>query len=70
MIQKKYKGPFSMNYREQGSHARGVSHTGYLEPGNNKGEARGRSRHKNNAKVVRNLEERNVARRGKVPNKT
>ena len=32
--------------------------------------ARGRSRHKNNSKrVVRNLKERNVGARGKVPNK-
>ena len=38
-----------------------VSHTEYLVHGNSKGEARGRSRHKNNSKrVVTNMEERNV----------
>ena len=34
-------------------------------PQNSKGEARGRNRHKNNARVVRNLEERNVGTKGK-----
>ena len=32
-----------------------------------KDETRGRSRHKNNARVVRNLEERNVGTKGKCP---
>ena len=44
-----------------------VSHTVYLAHGNSKGEARGRNRHKNNARVVRNLEERNVGTKGKSP---
>ena len=35
--------------------------TGYLAHGNRKGEARGKSRYKNNSKrVVKNLEERNI----------
>ena len=37
-----------------------VSYTRYLAHGNSKGEARERSRHKNNVRVVKNLEERNV----------
>ena len=42
-----------------GSHARGVSHTGYLVYGNSKGEERGRSRYKNKIKrVVSNIEGR------------
>ena len=44
----KYKRPFSIDYRERGTHTRGkVSHTGYLTHGNSRGEARKRSRHKN-----------------------
>ena len=40
-----------------------------LAHGNSKGEARGKNRHKNknNAKVVRNLKERNVRSKGKSP---
>ena len=38
-----------MDYRERGSHARGV----YLAQGNSKGETRGRKRHKNNARVAK-----------------
>ena len=34
-----YKGPFCINYRERGSHARGVYHTVYLAHGNSKDEA-------------------------------
>ena len=39
-----------------------VSHTGYLAHWNNKGEARGRGRHKNNnsKSVVRNMKEKNL----------
>ena len=48
-----------MDYRERGSHARSVW--------NSKGEERGRNRHNNNARVVRNLEERNVGTMGKSP---
>ena len=45
---------------------RSIFHTGYLVHRNSKGEARGRSGHKNNSKrVVRNLEERKVVTRGK-----
>ena len=48
-----------------------VSHTGYFEDGNSKGEIRGRSRHRNSKKkVVRNLEENNVDTiKGVGPNK-
>ena len=55
------------NYREQGSHARGVysMHTVYLAHENSKGEGTGRSRHKNIARGVRNLEERNTGTKGK-----
>ena len=35
--------------------------------GNSKGETRGRNRHKNNARVKRNLEERNVGTKRKNP---
>ena len=64
----KYERPFSMDYRERGYHARGVSHTGYLAHENNKGEARGRSRHKNHSKIVQNMEARNVRTiKGKSP---
>ena len=45
-----------MDYRERGSHARGVYPTQYTS----KGEARGKSRHKYNSKRVRNMEGRNV----------
>ena len=53
-----------MDYRERGSHARSVYP---LAHGNSEGEARGRSRHKNNVRVVRNLEERNVGTKRKRP---
>ena len=62
----KYKGPFSMDYRERGSHARGVYHTqdtSLMTTARVKEDstARGRSTHKNNGKrVVKYLEERNV----------
>ena len=47
-----------MNYRERGSHARGVYfHTVYLAHGNSKDEAR-------------DPEERNVDTKGNSPNKT
>ena len=39
----------------------------YLEDGNSKGKARGRNRHKNNARVVRNPKERNVGTKEKGP---
>ena len=39
----------------------------YLAHGKSKGEARGRNSHRNNARVVRNLEERNVGTKGKSP---
>ena len=67
---KTYKGPANIDCREQGSHARGVSHTGYLAHENSKGEARGRRRHKNNSKrVVRNMGERNAGTKRKNPPK-
>ena len=44
-----------------------VPHTVYLAQGNSKGESRGRNGHKNNARVVRNLEERNVGTKRKCP---
>ena len=44
-----------------------VTHTVYLAHGNSNGEARGRSIHKNNARVVINLEERNVGTKRKSP---
>ena len=45
-----------------------VSHTRYLAHENSDGEAR--DEHKSNSKrVVRNLEEKNVGTKGKVPNK-
>ena len=63
------KRPFSMDYRERGYHARGVYPT--QGTSRSKGGARGRSRHKSNGKrVVRNVEENNLARRGKALNNT
>ena len=54
--------PFNMDYWERGYL------TGYLTHGNIKREARGKSIHKNNSKrKVRNMEERNVGRKGKSP---
>ena len=50
-----------MDYRERGSHTRDLVH------GNNEGDARGRNRHKSNARVVRNLEERSVGTKKKSP---
>ena len=46
-------------------------HTGYLENGNSKGDARGRSEHRNHSKrVLQNMGRRNVGTiRGKIPNK-
>ena len=60
-----------MDYRVRGSHVRGcVSHTVYLEHENNKGDARGKSKRRHNSKIIRrNLEEKNVGTKGKVPNK-
>ena len=44
-----------------------VSHTGYLDHGNNKGEARGRSRRKDDSKIaMRYMERRNVGRKRKT----
>ena len=59
-----------MDYRERGSRARGLYPTqGYLVHGNSKGEARGRSRHKNNSKIFKNMEERKVGTiGGEAPN--
>ena len=57
-----------MDYRERGSHARGVYNRVYLAHGNSKGEITGRSGHKSNSKrVVRNLEERNEGTKMKSP---
>ena len=50
-----------MDYRERGSHARGVYLTQYTS---HMGTARGRNRRKNNA-IVKNLEERNVGTKEK-----
>ena len=44
-----------------------VSHTVYLAHGDSKDEARGSSRHKNNVRVVRNMETRNLGTKGKSP---
>ena len=51
-----------MDYREWKSHTR------YLTYGKDKKETRGRSKHKNNARVVGNLGERNVGTKGKSHN--
>ena len=56
-----------MDYREQGFHVRGAHPTLYLAHGNSKGEVRGRNRHKNNERVVRNLEKKNVDMKEKSP---
>ena len=50
----KYKKLFSIEkgHLVQDSQNVYVSHTGYFRQGNNKSETRGRSRHKNNSKIV------------------
>ena len=54
-----------MNCRERDSHERSVHLTeGYLAHGNSKGEARGRSRNKNNSERGRSTHENN-SRRGR-----
>ena len=53
-----------MDYRERGSYARGVYPTQYTS---SMGEAIVRNRNKNNARLVRNLVERNVGTEGKSP---
>ena len=56
-----------MDYREQGSHARGVYATQYTS---RKGTVRVKQEeeaNKNNVRVVRNPEERNVGTKGKNP---
>ena len=61
----KIQGPFSIDCRGRGSHA--APHRIPRAQGNSKGEARGRSKHKNNSKRgVRNMEERNVDMRGDI----
>ena len=42
-----------------------IPHSIPIAHGNSKDETRGRNRHKNNAKVVRNLEKRDVGTKGK-----
>ena len=70
----KCKRPFSIDYGEPRSHARGVYPT--QDTSNmrttNPGESRGRNRYQNSSKrEVRNLEERNVGNiRGNLPNKS
>ena len=44
-----------------------IQYTVYLAHGSNKGEARGRNRHENNVRVVRNLQETNVGTKRKSP---
>ena len=62
----KYKGPFSIDQIETWiPYTRCVPHAVYFTHGNSKGEARRTSRHKNNTRVIRNLEEKNVGTRGK-----
>ena len=51
----KYAGPSGMSCRDGDTCTGCVSNTGYLAHGDSKGEARGRRRHKNNSRVVRNL---------------
>ena len=53
-----------MVYKERGSHARGVYPTQYTS---GMGTARERKRHKNNVRIVRNLEERCVGTKRKSP---
>ena len=57
-----------MDFRERGSHARGVYPTLYLAHWNSKGDTRGRRRQKYHGEgVVRNMEGRNAIR-GESPN--
>ena len=44
-----------------------VSYTGYLAHGNSKGEERRRNRHKNDRRLVRNMEKWNVGSKGISP---
>ena len=70
-LRQKYKGPFSIDYRERGSHARGVYPAQYTS---RVGTVRMREEEKsdknNSNRVVRNVKEGNVGTmREKVPNK-
>ena len=56
-----------MNYRERGSHTRGVYLTQYTSRMETARVKQEEETDKNNARVVRNLEERNVDTKGKSP---
>ena len=58
------------NTREHSAWTIGNGDPMHWAHGNSRGEARERNRHKDNARVARNMEERNVARREKIPNKS
>ena len=62
---KKYKGPFSIDYRERGSHTRGVNPTHYILRMETARMKQEEEKDKNNVRVVRNLEERDVGTKGK-----
>ena len=61
----KYKVPFSMEYRERESHARGVRPTQYTSCMGTARVKQEEETDRNNARVARNLEERNVGTKGK-----
>ena len=64
--------PFPAVYTEYPSYlAIQLSHTGYLAHGNSEGEARGRSKHKNDIeRGVRNMEERIEGTKDEVQRKS
>ena len=61
----KYKGQFSMDYSDRGSHALGVYSTQY---NSRMGTARVKQKEETDTRVIaRTLEERNVGIKGKIP---
>ena len=63
----KYKGPFSIDNRERGSHAQGVYLTQYTSHMGTISVKEDEEMHKNNVKILRNMEERNKSIKGKSP---
>ena len=63
-----YKGPFSIDYRERGSHARGVHPTQYTSHmGTIRLKQEEETDTNNSKRIARNLEERNLGKKGKSP---
>ena len=66
----RYKGPFSVDYKERRSHARGVyptQDTSGIQNRNN--ETRGRVVYENNSEIIRNIKNSTWAKGAKFPSK-